>query len=180
MSVPVLYKRASDLLDMYVGATEKSIAAAFAEARDTGAFLVLDEADSLLLDRAEAVRSWEVSQVNEMLTWMESHPLPFACTTNLLEPLDRASQRRFLVKLRFGFLAPTQACLAFRRFFGLAAPAGLEAPHTLTPADFSLVARQAALRGVAADPATLLRLLAEECAGRSGGRGPLGFARPVA
>jgi hypothetical protein len=39
-----------------------------------GAFLVLDEADSLLLERADAVRSWEISEVNGMLTWMEQHP----------------------------------------------------------------------------------------------------------
>jgi transitional endoplasmic reticulum ATPase len=177
MGMPVLRKRASDLLDMYVGGTEKSIAAAFAEARDTGAFLVLDEADSLLLDRADVVRSWEVGQVNEMLTWMEAHPLPFACTTNLLDRLDRASLRRFLIKLRFGFLASDQARLAFRRFFGLAAPAALEALNVLTPADFALVARRAALRGGTADVSTLLRLLAEECGGRSGGRAPLGFVR---
>ena len=33
---------------------------------------VIDEADSLLADRRGAVRSWEVTQVNEMLTWMET------------------------------------------------------------------------------------------------------------
>ena len=32
-----------------------------AEARDTGAFLVFDEADSLLADRRFARRNWEVS-----------------------------------------------------------------------------------------------------------------------
>jgi transitional endoplasmic reticulum ATPase len=76
MGLPVLQKRASDLLDAYLGGTEQNIAEAFAEARDTGSFLVFDEADSLLLERAYAKRSWEVSAVNEMLTWMESHPCP--------------------------------------------------------------------------------------------------------
>ena len=180
MGLPVLHRRASDLLDMYVGGTEKGIAAAFAEARDTGAFLVFDEADSLLLDRSEALRGWEISQVNEMLTWMESHPLPFACTTNLVERLDRASLRRFLVKLRFAYLTAAQAQQAFRRFFGLSAPAGLEALRTLTPADFAVVARRAVLHGQTAEAEALLRLLAAECAGRSGGGAPLGFARPAA
>jgi len=73
MGVPVLHKRASDLLNPFVGGTEQNIAGAFAEAREAQAFLVFDEADSLLLERADAVRSWEISQVNEMLTWMESH-----------------------------------------------------------------------------------------------------------
>ena len=87
---------------------------------------MFDEADSLLLDRVDAVRSWEISQVNEMLTWMEQHTLPFACTTNLPDRLDRASLRRFLVKVRFDWLTQAQARLAFRRFFGLTAPAALD------------------------------------------------------
>ena len=180
MGLPVLQKRASDLLDAFVGGTEHNIAGAFAEARDTGAFLVFDEADSLLLERGDAVRSWEISQVNEVLTWMEAHPLPFACTTNLAERLDRASLRRFLVKLRFGWLAAAQARMAFQCFFGLAAPARLDGLRCLTPADFALVARRAALGGAAGDPAALVRLLATESAGRAGGRGPIGFAGPAA
>ena len=34
-----------------------------------------------------------------MLTWMESHPLPFACTTNFAEHLDPATLRRFELEL---------------------------------------------------------------------------------
>ena len=176
LGLPVLQKRASDLLDCFLGGTEHNIAGAFAEARASGAFLVFDEADSLLLDRADAVRSWEVSQVNEMLTWMESHPLPFACTTNLVDRLDRASLRRFLVKVGFGWLTQAQARLAFRRFFDLAAPAGLDGLRTLTPADFALVRRRAAVTGNGSDAVALLRLLAAECEGRVGGRVPVGFA----
>ena len=175
MGLQVLQKRASDLLDCFVGGTEHNIAGAFAEARDTGAFLVFDEADSLLLDRADAVRSWEISQVNEMLTWMESHALPFACTTNLPGRLDRASLRRFLVKIGFDWLTPAQARLAFRRFLGLDAPASLDGLRTLAPADFALVRRRAAVTGAEADPAALLRLLAAECEGRVGGRVAIGF-----
>ena len=66
-----------------------------------GAFLILDEADSLLRDRGAARHSWEITQVNEMLTWMERHPLPFACTTNAPDLLDPATARRFLFKVRF-------------------------------------------------------------------------------
>ena len=176
MGMEVLQKRASDLLDRFVGGTEQNIAGAFAEARDTGAFLVFDEADSLLLDRVDAVRSWEISQVNEMLTWMEQHPLPFACTTNLVGRLDRASLRRFLVKVRFDWLTPEQARLAFSGFFGLAAPLGLDALGMLTPADFALVRRRVALMGEGDDAAALLRLLAAECEGRVGGRVTMGFA----
>ena len=86
---------------MWLGESEKAIALAFEEAADLRAFLVFDEADSLLRDRAAAQHSWEVTQVNEMLTRMERHPFPFACTTNAPELLDSASARRFLFKLRF-------------------------------------------------------------------------------
>jgi transitional endoplasmic reticulum ATPase len=180
MGMPVLHKRASDLLNPFVGGTEQNIAGAFAEAREAQAFLVFDEADSLLLERADAVRSWEISQVNEMLTWMEGHELPFACTTNLVERLDRASLRRFLVKLRFDWLTAAQARLAFRQFFGSATPTGLDDLRTLTPADFALVRRRATVRGGEPDPAALLRLLKDECQGRVGARLPVGFGRPVA
>jgi hypothetical protein len=175
MGLRLLHKRASDILDAYVGGTEHNIADAFAEARDTNAFLVFDEADSLLLDRGDAVRSWEVSQVNEMLTWMEQHALPFACTTNLPERLDRASLRRFLVKVRFDWLAPAQVRLAFERFFGVAGPAALDGLRTLTPGDFSLVRRRAEVSGLT-EPGELVRLLAAECQGRVGGRLTVGFA----
>jgi transitional endoplasmic reticulum ATPase len=68
-----------------------------------------------LLERACAVRGWEISQVNEMLTWMEQHALPCACTTNLAGRLDRASLRRFLVKLRFDWPPPFRRRLAMLR-----------------------------------------------------------------
>ncbi len=175
MGLEVIQKRASDLLGPYVGQTEANIAAAFAEAVESGAFLIFDEADSLLGDRAGAVRSWEVSQVNEMLTWMEQHPLPFACTTNLADRLDPASLGRFLVKLRLDWLTAAQARLAFRRFFGAEPPPGLDELRTLTPADFALVGRHAVLLDDRADPRGLLRLIAAECEGRAGPRAPIGF-----
>src|SRR5690606_15416617 len=90
MSLPVVQQRASDLISPYVGETEARIAAAFARARQEEAFLIFDEADSFLSTREMAQRSWEVKKVNEMLTWMESHPQPFACTTNMADRLDPA------------------------------------------------------------------------------------------
>ena len=178
MGLQTLQKRASDLLNPFLGGTERNIANAFAEARDANAFLVFDEADSLLLDRADAVRSWEISQVNEMLTWMEQHRLPFACTTNLPDRLDRASLRRFLVKVRFDWLTQVQARSAFQRFFGQPAPIALGALRTLTPADFALVRRRAAVIETA-EPEELVRLLAAECEDRIGCRLPIGFMTRV-
>ena len=101
LDLDVVERRFSDLSSMWLGESEKAIAAAFEEAADLRAFLVLDEVDSLLRDRRAAQQSWEVTQVNEMLTQMERHPYPFACTTNAPELLDAAAARRFLFKVRF-------------------------------------------------------------------------------
>ena len=88
-------------MSAYVGETEQNIASAFAEAKSKGAMLVFDEADTFLQNRYNAVRSWEYSQVNEMLTQMESAEYPFVCTTNLIDTLDEAALRRFTFKIKF-------------------------------------------------------------------------------
>jgi AAA+ superfamily predicted ATPase len=176
MGLPVLLRRASDVLDAYVGGTEQKIAAAFAEARDAGAFLIFDEADSLLGDRKLAHRSWEVSQVNEMLTWMESHPLPFCCTTNLVERLDEATARRFLIKARFQFLTAPQVARAWETILRQPLPAaGLGHLDRLTPADFGLVRRLAEMEGRETDAAWLLAALEREQRAKPGATGPIGF-----
>ncbi|MDR1486665.1 MAG: ATP-binding protein, partial [Deltaproteobacteria bacterium] len=145
MGLHVLHKRASELQSMFLGETEKNIAGAFREAKQQKKFLIFDEADSFLQDRTKAVRNWEISQVNEMLTWMESHPLPFACTTNLMESMDKASLRRFTFKVKIGYLSKKQAGDAFNHFFGL--DREIDIP-SLTPADFALVAKRAKILGL--------------------------------
>jgi len=175
MGMTVLQKRGLDLFGPYVGQTEAQIAGAFAEARATNAFLIFDEADSLLMDRAAAHQSWEVSQVNEMLTWMESHPLPFVCTTNLPDLLDKASLRRFLVRLNFRPLRPDQVVTLYRLTFSGEPSAGLVRLDRLTPADFSRVARRIAVLGLAEDPDAILDLFSAEVEGREGSARPIGF-----
>ncbi len=175
LGLEVLQKRTSDLLSMWVGGTERLIADAFAEARDAGAFLVFDEADSLLGDRRFAHRSWEVSQVNEMLTWMESHPQPFACTTNFGEHLDPATLRRFTFKVALDYLAPEQAEAAFRSYFGLEPPACLRDLAALTPGDFAVVRRKAEIMDLLGDPAALADMLRQECDAKPGRPQVVGF-----
>lgn len=176
LGLQVIEKRASDLLSMWVGGTEKAIARAFADARAEGALLIFDEADSLLSDRRNAVRQWEVSQVNEMLTWMESHPLPFVCTTNLAENLDPATQRRFTFRIRFDWLRPDQLPLAWAAHF--AAPVAPDAAtlDRLTPGDFANVARRIRALGQD-DAATILTELRRESEAKEGAARPIGFGR---
>ena len=175
LGLEVLQKRTSDLLSPWVGETEQQIAAAFAEARDAQAFLIFDEADSLLGDRRNAHRSWEVSQVNEMLTWMESHPLPFACTTNFGEHLDPATLRRFVFKVRLDYLAPAQVEEAFRIYFALPPPPGLADLAALTPGDFAVVHRKAGFLGKHGEPETLALMLRAECEAKPDRPRPIGF-----
>lgn len=115
LGLPLLLKRASDLLDMYVGQTEQRIAAMFAQAQDEGAVLVLDEADSFLCDRMGAHRQWELTQTNEFLTHLESFTGIFFATTNLVDKLDPATLRRFSHKIKFDYLSSDQGWRLFQQ-----------------------------------------------------------------
>lgn len=138
----LLVKRSSDLLSRWVGGTEANIADAFDEARERGSVLLLDEVDSLLFDRASAKAHWEVSQVNELLTWLDNHPLPVIAAMNFAQKLDPATARRFVFKLELRALSPDKMAAAFEQFFGIAPPVSLASLHNLTPGDFAVVARQ--------------------------------------
>ncbi|MBI5529348.1 MAG: AAA family ATPase [Deltaproteobacteria bacterium] len=185
---PLVFKRASEILSMWLGGTERNIAKMFAEARDDDAVLLLDEADSFLQDRRCAQRPWEVTQVNEMLTQMEEFSGLFVCSTNLIDNLDQASFRRFSVKVRFDYMKPEQSCKMFRNeveVFGLATPAPEEMSRllreisslaTLTPGDFATVRRKARMLAVKPDPRAFLEMLEFECrAKREPARKTVGF-----
>lgn len=183
---PLIVKRASDILGMYVGQSEQNIAAMFAEAREQDAVLVLDEADSFLSDRRDAQRSWEVTQVNELLTQMEAFEGIFVCTTNLMSKLDQASLRRFAFKVRFDPLKPEQRVALFKQ--ELVRLGGSEADalaweeqvwqlNQLTPGDFAVATRQFELWD---EPATAVRLygiLKKECEAKGAAPRKIGFSR---
>ena len=159
LRVEVIMKRASDLISKYVGETEQNIADAFAQAKSKKAMLIFDEADSFLQNRNNAVRNWEVSQVNEMLTWMESHEYPFVCTTNLLDTLDEASLRRFTFKIRFDFMTKEQVNTAFDHFFGIKnTDVSIKG---LTAGDFATVKKKADFLCIT-DLGELSKMLADE------------------
>ena len=146
LGIEVILKKASDLISSYVGETEQNIAKAFAEAKSKKAMLIFDEADTFLQDRNNAIRSWEVAQVNEMLTQMESSEYPFVCTTNLLDTLDEASLRRFTFKIKFDFMTQEQVNLAVEHFFGIKnASVNL---NGLTAGDFATVKKKTDFLGV--------------------------------
>lgn len=142
LNMPIIKKKTSDLLSMWVGGTEQNIANAFREAKDSKAILVFDEADSLLQDRRNAHNSWEVTQVNEMLVQMENHPYPFICTTNLFDKLDQASLRRFTFKIEYKYMTDTQIKLAFKHFFNIDTSVDNFHLSTCTAGDFINIKKQ--------------------------------------
>lgn len=149
LGIEVVFKRASDLMSKWVGETEQNIASAFAEAKAKKAMLIFDEADSFLQNRNNAQRSFEVTQVNEMLTWMESHEYPFVCTTNLLDSLDEASLRRFTFKVHYSFLTTEQVNHAIEHFFGGVNKNGQTVViNGLTAGDFATVKKKTDFLGI--------------------------------
>jgi transitional endoplasmic reticulum ATPase len=176
LNLDILHKRASDLLGMYVGESEKRIAAAFAEARDLKSVLIFDEADSLLMDRRDARHTWEITQVNEMLTQMEDHSYPSFFTTNLMDRIDQASLRRFTFDIRFTYLDPVALARAWATFFGgVAMPSEVLSLGNLTPGDFAQVRNRADVLGLKSKPASIAALLFEISRQRPGGGGRMGF-----
>jgi transitional endoplasmic reticulum ATPase len=179
---PLHVRRASDLLSPFVGGTEKQIAGVFEKALDDDAILMIDEVDSFLQDRAKAVRSWEVTQVNELLTRMETFNGVFIATTNRLEHLDAASLRRFDLKLHFDYLDTVQIhelLRAWCRSLGISSPSDehldmIEAMEYVTPGDFAAVARRHRFQPFA-DAGSFLEALAEDCAMKTETSRRIGF-----
>jgi SpoVK/Ycf46/Vps4 family AAA+-type ATPase len=154
---PLIIKQASDLMSKYVGETEQNMAAMFKEAEAEQAILLLDEADSFLQDRRGAQRTYEVTEVNEMLQGMERFDGIFVCTTNLLDRLDQAALRRFTFKIKFMPLTPVQRECMFVTEALAGDAAGLTSERKqrlarlqqLCPGDFAAVKRQTDILAVA-------------------------------
>ncbi len=152
---PLMVKQASDLMSKFVGETEQNMAAMFKEADSEKAVLLLDEADSFLQDRRGAQRTYEVTEVNEMLQQMERFSGVFVCTTNLFDRLDQAALRRFTFKIKFNPLTTQQRERMFvAEALGGDARAitpehvtGLGKLAQLCPGDFAAVKRQIDILG---------------------------------
>ncbi len=165
---PLMIRQASDLVSKFLGETEQNMARMFDEAQDEEAVLLLDEADSFLRSRRLAERTFEVSEVNEMLQGMERFAGIFVCTTNLFLDIDEAALRRFTFKIQFKPLTPPQR----ERMFAAEALAGaapsaeqcqrLACLDALTPGDFASVKRQVDILGEEFEPDEFLSQLEAE------------------
>ena len=183
---PVVIRTASQLISKYLGESEKLLAAAFAEATAEQAVLILDEADSFLWSRKHAQRSFETSQVNEMLVQIERMQGWLVCTTNFVDGLDEAALRRFSIKVCFSPPSPEQRLeiakaaadalgLPWRPEDEPAIRAHLLRAEGLTPGDVSAVVERVQLVGGIDDAVGLAERFALEKAGAKKSAARVGF-----
>lgn len=145
LGMPIIKKRASDLIDKWVGSTEKNLREAFKEAKQKKAVLLFDEADSFLFDRKYAQRDFECASTNELLTQMENHAYPFIMTTNLKDKIDKASLRRFLFKIKYDYMKEENVIAGIKTYFGKKFKLSKEQLKELkyiTAGDFSVAKRK--------------------------------------
>ena len=168
LNLDVIRRCASDLLSPYVGMTEKYIKGAFREAERSKSILLIDEADTFLSDRKMAVRLWESSMVNELLTCIEDHKGILICTTNIIDCLDLAVMRRFHWKIGFHPLKPEHRPVLFIKYFrdilkngklDSASMKWLENIPDLTPGDFHTVKHRLQYSGCEITPQEICKEL---------------------
>ena len=175
----VVVKMGSDLLSMWVGGTEKNIRSAFEEAEADNAILFLDEIDGIVQDRSGAQRSWEVTQVNELLHRMENFKGVMVGATNFMDNLDAAIMRRFTFKLQFDYLDEAGKRSFFERMFksrlSAADATRLAAIPNLAPGDFRTVRQSLYYLGGSVTNETRLNELEKEGALKKGAGRRIGF-----
>lgn len=179
LTAPIITKMGSDILNMWVGGTEKNIASAFEEAEANRAILFFDEIDGLIQSREHAQRTWEVTQVNEFLHRMENFNGIMIGATNFVRNLDPATARRFTYKLEFDYLDAAGKRLFFERMFHSVLTdeeaARLDAISRLAPGDFRTARQSLFYLGNQSDNSRRLGALEREAASRGANYQRIGF-----
>ena len=138
--------------------------------------------DGLLQDRSGARRSWEITQVNELLQQMENFDGVMIAATNFSKNLDAAVMRRFTFKLEFGYLEDEGKRLFFERMFKSKLSDAefdeLKELRNLAPGDFRTVRQEQFYLGEDVTNADRIAALKEECGLKKDGKRSvrIGFA----
>ena len=117
----------SQVINKYIGETEKNLARIFAAAEGGGAILLFDEADALFGKRSEVQDShdrYANIEVSYLLQRMETYTGLSILTTNLKDALDKAFLRRLRFIVQFAYPNAAQRRDIWERAF----PAELPAP----------------------------------------------------
>ncbi|MGE5217819.1 MAG: ATP-binding protein [Chloroflexota bacterium] len=147
----------SQVVNKYIGETEKNLRRVFDAADAGGAILLFDEADALFGKRSEVKDShdrYANIEVSYLLQRMEAYRGLAILTTNLKSALDTAFLRRLRFVVQFSFPDAAQRAEIWRRVFP---------PQTPTEAlDFGQLARLAVSGGAIRNIALSAAFLAAE------------------
>jgi SpoVK/Ycf46/Vps4 family AAA+-type ATPase len=163
LSLPVLQVNVAQILDKYVGETEKNLERVFRQARASGSMLVFDEADALFSARVQVEHSMDRSanlEVNLLLQLMEHFDGIAVLTTNLKAGIDQAFERRIGYKVYFPFPSEELREDIWRHLFPPEAPLSRKV-------DFYELANRFELSGGSIQNAVLRAAYAAAAAGRS-------------
>lgn len=111
LELPLYRVDLSQILNKYIGETEKKLGRLFDEAATANAMLLFDEADALFGKRTEvkdANDRYANVETGYLLQRLEAHEGPVLLTTNLLSNLDGAFLRRLHVVAEFKRPGPGQ------------------------------------------------------------------------
>jgi len=120
----------SQVINKYIGETEKNLRRVFDAAEEGGAILLFDEADALFGKRSDVKDShdrYANIEVSYLLQRMEAYRGLAILTTNMKSALDSAFLRRIRFVLQFPFPDAVQRAEIWRRIFPAETPLeGLE------------------------------------------------------
>ncbi len=117
LKLPLIQRRADELMHYRLGDSERAIRDTFRQAYDEGAILFLDEFENLVLQR----RGGNNASIIEMTTTtilaeLDRYRGLFIACTNHQEVIDRAMLRRFTLKVNFMPLRPKDRARAYNRY----------------------------------------------------------------
>lgn len=115
----------SQVINKYIGETEKNLKKIFDSAEEGGAILLFDEADALFGKRSEVKDShdrYANMEVSYLLQRMEAYRGLAILTTNMKNTLDKAWMRRIRFIIQFPFPDVTQRAEIWRKVFPAATP----------------------------------------------------------
>ena len=115
----------SQVVNKYIGETEKNLAKIFAEAENANAVLFFDEADSLFAKRTEVKSSndrYANLEVNYLLQRMETYNGVTLLATNIEQGIDEAFKRRVRFSVAFEMPEAPERAKLWRSMFPAATP----------------------------------------------------------
>ena len=127
LDLPLYRVNAANVVDKYIGETEKNLTRIFRDAAGSHAVLLFDEADALFSKRVDVKTAndrFTNLEVNVLLQLIERYEGLVILTTNLKQGIDPAFERRFTFKIRFPFPDAELREEIWRRLMPAAAPLG--------------------------------------------------------